>query len=426
MDIYADLNWRGVVHQITDDRLKETLNAGRLTFYCGFDPTADSLHLGGLIQLINMRRLQLAGHSPVAVMGGGTGLIGDPSGKESERSLLPETVLEANMECISQQVGKIVDLGPGPARATLLNNADWLKPLKLTEFLRDIGKHFSVNAMIGRDSVKERLENREQGISFTEFTYMLMQSYDFLYLFDRLGCRLQIGGSDQWGNITYGIELIRKAREGEAFGLTSPLIKGLSGVKMGKSVGGSVWLDPARTSPYRFYQHWINAADEDVVRFLKFFTFLARERIEELEHSHLDSPGRREAHRVLAHEVTALVHGEHEAQRAERASRAMFEELISELDEATLLEVLSEVPSSNSPRSALHQGKPLLDLLVEVGIASSRGAGRRLILDGGVYLNNQRAEGADRALAASDLLLDRYLVVRKGKKSHHLVIFGDG
>lgn len=426
MDIYSDLEWRGVIHQTTHPDLGDQLSQPGMVLYCGFDPTADSLHLGGLIQLLNLRRLQLGGHVPIAVMGGGTGLIGDPSGKEAERTLLPEEVLRANIVAIHGQVEKIIDFSPGVAQAKMLNNADWLKPLHLTSFLRDIGKHFSVNAMIARDSVKARLENREQGISFTEFTYMLLQSYDFLHLFDAHGCRLQIGGSDQWGNITYGIDLVRKARGGQAFGLTSPLIKGLSGAKMGKSVGGNIWLDPARTSPYRFYQHWINTDDSEVIRFLKFFTFLSRDEIEELENAHAASPGKRQAHRVLAWEVTGLVHGSDEAARAQRASQAMFGSQISELDEATLLDVLSEVPSSSAARSTLSEGRPVLDLLVEVGLADSRGAARTFIQGGGVYLNNIRTADVDRILNESDLLLDRYLVLRRGKKSHHLVSFEAG
>jgi tyrosyl-tRNA synthetase len=421
VNVYSELEWRGLIHQVTDPELGQALAEDRLVAYCGFDPTADSLHLGGLIQLLNLRRLQLGGHQPIAVMGGGTGLIGDPSGRESERLLMPEDVLESNIESIRKQVEQIIDFTPGGAQALMVNNADWLKPLPLTTFLRDIGKHFSVNAMIARESVRGRLESREQGISFTEFTYMLLQSYDFLHLFDAYGCRVQIGGSDQWGNITYGIELIRKTRGEQAYGLTSPLIKGLSGAKMGKSVGGNVWLDPVKTSPYRFYQHWINADDEDVIRFLKFFTFLDRQRIEELEAVHRTEPGKREAHRVLAAEVTSLVHGPQEAARAERASRALFGKQIAELDEQTLLDVFSDVGSSTLPRTGLEPGKPLVELLVETGLAQSRGSARSFIEGGGVYVNNERVTDVDSRITGSDLLLGRYLVLRRGKKSHHLV-----
>jgi tyrosyl-tRNA synthetase len=423
VNAYEELEWRGLIHQVTDPELKKLMATEKLVAYCGFDPTADSLHLGGLIQLLTLRRLQLDEHRPIAVIGGGTGLIGDPSGRESERALLSEDVLESNIAGIRKQAERILDFSPGMAQALLVNNSDWLKPLTLTTFLRDIGKHFSVNAMIARESVKARLESRDQGISFTEFAYMLLQSYDFLYLFDSYGCRLQTGGSDQWGNITYGIELIRKTRGAEAFGLTSPLIKGLSGAKMGKSVGGNIWLDPEKTSPYRFYQHWINAEDDDVIRFLKFFTFLDRGRIEELEEPHRRAPGRREAHRVLAFEVTALVHGVEEARRAERASRAMFGKDIAELDERTLLDVLSDVPSSTRSRGQLDIGVPLVELLVDTGLANSKSEARSFIEGGGVYVNNERDTGLDRTVNSSDLLLDRYLVLRRGKRSHHLVSF---
>jgi tyrosyl-tRNA synthetase len=423
VNAFTELEWRGLIHQVTDPDLEKVLGAERLVAYCGFDPTADSLHLGGLIQVLNLRRLQLGGHRPIAVIGGGTGLIGDPSGRESERVLMSEEVLGSNIDRIGEQVERILDFGPGRAQALMVNNADWLEPLTLTTFLREIGKHFSVNAMIARESVKARLGSREQGISFTEFTYMLLQSYDFLYLFDHFGCRLQTGGSDQWGNITYGIELIRKTRGAQAYGLTSPLIKGLSGGKMGKSVGGNIWLDPAKTSPYRFYQHWINADDDDVIRFLKFFTFLDRERIAELEAVHRSAPGKREAHRVLAFEVTSLVHGRDEAVRAERASRAMFGKQIAQLDEPTLLDVLSDVPSSTRARGHLIDGLSLVELLVEVGLAGSKNEARSFIEGGGVYINNERDTGVDRTLTKADLLLDRYLVLRRGKKSHHLVSF---
>ena len=423
-DIYAELSWRGLIHQSTDPALGELLARERFVLYCGFDPTADSLHLGGLIQLLGLKRMQLAGHRPIAVMGGGTGLIGDPSGRESERTLLDPEVLDANIAGIRRQAERILDFSPGPSQATLVNNADWLRPLKLTDFLRDIGKHFSVNQMVARDSVRSRLEAREQGISFTEFTYMLLQSYDFLHLFEQHGCRLQIGGSDQWGNITYGIELIRKVKGAEAYGLTSPLIKGLGGAKMGKSVGGNVWLDPAKTSPYRFYQHFINVDDSRVGQFLRFFTFLDRARIEELERLTEEAPQRREAQRVLAREVTTLVHGPAEAAKAERASQALFGTEIAEIDESELLDVLSEAPSSTRPHHELAGGAPLVDLLIETGLATSRKNAREFIGGGGVYLNNAKETDVDRAVRVGDLLHGRYLVLRRGKKNHHLVRFG--
>ncbi len=423
-DIYRELQWRGLIHQATDPELGRRLAQEQFVLYCGFDPTADSLHLGGLIQLLGLRRMQLAGHSPIAVMGGGTGLIGDPSGRESERSLLDPEVLEANIADIRRQTERIVDFSPGASQAILVNNAEWLRPLKLTDFLRDIGKHFSVNQMVARDSVRSRLESREQGISFTEFTYMLLQSYDFLHLYNQHNCRLQIGGSDQWGNITYGIELIRKVAGAEAYGLTSPLIEGLGGAKMGKSVGGNVWLDPAKTSPYRFYQHFINVDDAQVGQFLRFFTFLGKEEIEQLEGSLRGAPQRRDAHRALAREVTTLVHGLEEAERAERASQALFGKQITELAEPELLDVLADAPSSRRPHSSLAQGTPLVDLLIEAGLATSRKTAREFIGGGGVYINNTKETDVDRSVGEGDLLHGRYLVLRRGKKNHHLVSFG--
>jgi tyrosyl-tRNA synthetase len=423
-DIFSELQWRGLVHQVTDPELGKLLASEQFVLYCGFDPTADSLHLGGLIQLLGLRRMQLAGHKPIAVMGGGTGLIGDPSGREAERSLLAPEVLEANIAAIRAQAERIVDFNEGASQAIMVNNADWLRPLKLTDFLRDIGKHFSVNQMVARDSVRSRLENREQGISFTEFTYMLLQSYDFLHLFTQHNCRLQIGGSDQWGNITYGIELIRKVTGAEAYGLTSPLIKGLGGAKMGKSVGGNVWLDPAKTSPYRFYQHFINVDDAQVGQLLRFFTFLTRQEIEVLEKQVQEAPQRRDAQKVLAREVTTLVHGSDEAARAERASQALFGTTITELEEGELLDVLADAPSSTVPQSSLSPGAPLIDLLIESGLATSRKTAREFIGGGGVYINNTKQTDVDRAVGEQDLLHGRYVVLRRGKKNHHLVSFG--
>lgn len=423
-DIITELQWRGLIHQTTDPELGKLLAAEPFVLYCGFDPTADSLHLGGLIQLLGLRRMQKAGHKPIAVMGGGTGLIGDPSGRESERTLLSPDVLESNIAAIRQQAERIIDFSPGKGQAVMVNNADWLRPLTLTDFLRDIGKHFSVNQMVARDSVRNRLENREQGISFTEFTYMLLQSYDFLHLFTEYHCRLQIGGSDQWGNITYGIELIRKVTGAEAYGLTSPLIKGLGGAKMGKSVGGNIWLDPAKTSPYRFYQHFINVDDAQAGQFLRFFTFLPREEIEALEEQVREAPQRREAQKVLAREVTKLVHGPDEAAKAERASQALFGTNITELEETELLDVLADAPSSTLPQSSLGEGTPLIDLLIESGLATSRKTAREFIGGGGVYINNTKETDVDRAVGEGDLLHGRYVVLRRGKKNHHLVSFG--
>jgi tyrosyl-tRNA synthetase len=424
-DVYSELEWRGAIHQCTDPHLPELLRREQFTLYCGFDPTADSLHVGGLLQLITLRRFQLAGHRPIAVIGGATGLVGDPSGKASERTLMRKEEIDSNAAGIAGQIARFIEFSPGAAQAqaVMINNAQWLEPIRLTDFLRDVGKHFSINAMIARESVRARLEEREQGISFTEFSYMLLQAYDFLYLFEQFGCRLQIGGSDQWGNITSGIDLIRRVRDGQAYGLTSPLIEGLPGAKMGKSERGNVWLDPRKTSPYRFYQYWLNVEDEHVVRLLCLFTFLDKTRIEELAREVQEQPARREAQRVLAFEVTALVHGPREAEGAVRSSRALFGSQIAELEEPHLLEVLSEAPSTRAARSTLSGGKSLVDLLVEVGLAESKAAARSYISGGGVYINNVRASNADRMVAEDDLLLDRYLLLRRGKKSYHLVSF---
>lgn len=423
-DLFSDLEWRGLVHQCTDPELGKKLAAEQMTVYCGFDPSADSLHHGSLLQLLALLRFQRAGHRPIAVAGGGTGLIGDPSGKATERPLLAKEEVEANVAGIRRQLERFLDFGRGRSQALLVNNADWLCALNLTDFLRDVGKHFTVNMMIAKESVRARLEDREQGISFTEFSFMLLQAYDFLHLFDHYGCRLQIGGSDQWGNITAGIELIRRVRGEEAYGLTCPLIERLGGGKFGKTEEGTVWLDPARTSPYDFYQYWINTDDRDVARFLKFFTFCDRERIAELEERAGRDPAKREAQRALAFEVTALVHGVPEAEKAVRASEALFSREIAGLDEATLLQVLADSPSTDSPRSGLEgEGVPLVDLLVSTGLAASRSAARADIEGGGVYVNNLREEAVDRKLAADSLLLGRYLLLRRGKKTHHLVRF---
>jgi tyrosyl-tRNA synthetase len=423
-DIYSELEWRGAIHQVTDPLLPELLAREPFSLYCGFDPTADSLHVGGLLQLINLRRFQLAGHRPIAVIGGATGLVGDPSGKASERVLLSKQDIDSNAAGIALQIERLIDFSSGGGQAVMVNNADWLAPIKLTDFLRDVGKHFSVNAMIARDSIRARLEEREHGISFTEFAYMLLQAYDFLYLFEHFGCRLQIGGSDQWGNITSGIDLIRRMADGQAYGLTSPLIEGLPGAKMGKSEKGNVWLDPRRTSPYRFYQYWLNVEDQHVVRLLKLFTFLDKARIEELALEVQEEPARRQAQKALAFEVTALVHGPEEAGKAVRASSALFGSQIAELEEPVLLEVLSDAPSTRASRISLSAGgRPLVDLLVEVGLAESKAAARTYIKGGGVYINNMRDTDSERTVRERDLLLDRYLLLRRGKKSHHLVSF---
>lgn len=419
-DVFEEFEWRGLVHQFTDPALPELLKKKKFVVYCGFDATAPSLTTGHLLQMIRLRWLQMAGHQPIAVAGGGTSLIGDPSGRDTERELMSKEQVEANVEAIRGQLELVLDFGPGESGAMLVNNADWLTGLTLTDFLRDIGKHFSVNAMISKEAVRARLTEREQGISFTEFSYLLLQAYDFVHLFDNYGCNLQIGGSDQWGNITAGVDLIRRMRGETAFGLTCPLIE-YEGRKMSKSEGNAVWLSPGRTSSYEFYQYWINTADSQTVQFLRFYTFLPRQRIEELEERLRTDPSAREAQKALAWEVTALVHGEAEAGKARAASEALFGEEISSLDESTLLEVMSEAPSSEMSRKLLDGGRPLVDLFVETGLVVSKSAARTDVTSGGAYLNNRRVSDVDYRVQAEDLLHGRYFVLRKGKKSYHLV-----
>lgn len=420
-NVYEELEWRGLNYQVTDPSLGKLLTTEKITVYAGFDPTGPSLTAGNLLQMIKLRWLQMAGHRPIAITGGGTGLIGDPSGKDEERPLAAKEEVDRRVSAHREEISKVLDFSPGPSQALLLNNADWLVPLKLVDFLRDIGKHFTVNWMMQKDSVRARLEDRKQGLSFTEFSFMLLQAYDFLYLFDNYECRLQIGGSDQWGNITAGIELIRRMRGATAYGLTSPLIEH-GGRIMSKSSGTAVNLSPEATSPYRFYQHWLNVSDDDVVSYLKLFTFLPRKEIEALAEAVKASAPLRDAQKVLAWEVTRLVHGEAEAKAAKRASEALFGEGIWDLDEKTLLEVLEEAPTSALSRGRLEQVQ-LTELLAEVGLAPSKSAARADISSGGAYLNNRRETDPERVINRSDLLHGRYLLLRRGKKTYHLVRF---
>ena len=419
-DVFQEFEWRGLVHQVTDPELSKILRDQNLVVYAGFDPTAPSLTAAHLIQIIRLRWLQMAGHRPIAVAGGGTGLIGDPSGRDMERELLSQEQVAGNVDSIRGQLSAILDFEPGDTQALLVNNADWLTKLNLTDFLRDVGKHFSVNSMISKEAVKTRLTEREQGISFTEFSYLLLQAFDFLHLFDTQGCRMQIGGSDQWGNITAGVELIRRVRAETAYGLTCPLIE-YEGRKMSKSEGTAVWLSPDMTSPYEFYQYWINTPDSQVSQFLRFFTFLEKQRIQELEGELAKDPAQREAQKVLAWEVTALVHGEAEAQRVRNASETLFDEEIAALDEPSLLEILAEAPTSDVPRSRLVDGVSLVDLLTETGLTPSKSAARTDISSGGAYVNNRREADPEHRVRAGDLLHDKYLVLRRGRKTYHLV-----
>jgi len=423
MRLIEELEWRGLVNQVTHPELGDRLEQERFTFYCGFDPTAESLHIGNLVPIMGMMHLQRRGHRPLVLVGGGTGLIGDPSGKTEERKLQTRENLERHLAGIRTQLGRLLAF-EGDNAATLVNNADWLGELRLLDFLRDIGKHFSVNVMLAKESVRARLEDRDHGISYTEFTYSLLQAYDFLHLHDSFGCRLQVGGSDQWGNIVAGMDLTRRLRQSETFGQPVPLVTKSDGAKFGKSEQGNVWLDPARTSPYKFYQFWINQADADVPRLLRYFTFLPQEEIAGLEQELAAAPEKRAAHRRLAEEVTAMIHGQDQLANAVKASQAMFGGELSGLDDATLEDIFSEMPSTRFPREALTSGKALLDVLVESGVFPSKGEARRTIKSGGVYLNNERI-AEDARLSEASLCSERIAVVRKGKKHYHLLKFDD-
>ncbi|HUP58643.1 MAG TPA: tyrosine--tRNA ligase [Bdellovibrionota bacterium] len=428
-DLYQDLEYRGIVKQVTDPALAELLSGYRVTLYAGFDPTSDSLHVGSLLPLLTLRRFQLAGHRPIAVVGGATGMIGDPSGKSQERNLLDDEQIAHNLRGISAVIARFLEL-KGKDAGLVVNNADWFKGMDYIRFLRDIGKHFTINHMMAKESVRARLEDREHGISYTEFSYMLLQAYDFYVLNRQNGCQLQIGGSDQWGNITAGIELIRRIRAteekakqpGEVFGMTHPLVSKSDGTKFGKTEKGTVWLDANRTSPYQFYQFFVQTADADVVNYLKFFTFLAHDEISHLEELVKKDPAKREAQTKLAREMTKLVHGEKELERAERASEALFGGGIAELDERTLLDAFSEAPSTRVDKTRLG-ALTLVDLLAETGLSGSKGAARKDIAGGGIYLNNERVSDPATTVASTALIAGGYVVLRKGKKTYHLVSF---
>ena len=423
-DVADELQWRGLVHQVTDEGLWARMAAEPFTLYHGVDATADSLHVGSLLGVLVLRRLQECGHAPLVLLGGGTSMIGDPGGRRTERPLLSREQIEANAAGIRGQLESLLDFGPGAGGATLVDNFEWLSPLRVIDFLRDVGKHFTVNVMLAKEAVRARLEDPDQGISYTEFSYMLLQAYDYVHLFDTSGCRLQVGGSDQWGNITAGIELIRRTRGEDAFGFTWPLMTKADGTKFGKSEAGNVWLDPERTSPYQFFQFWMNADDRDVGRYLRLYTFLDRERVAALEAALEARPAEREAQRSLAREVTALVHGQAAAEAAERASAALFGGDLRELTEAQLRDVFADAPSSRLPRSALDQGLGLVDLLAEAGLVPSKSAARQAITQGGVSVNGVREDDLDRRVGPSDLLAGRFLVLRRGKRNYHLVDVG--
>ncbi len=419
-NVFDEMKWRGLVFDYIEG-LPEMLLKEQVTVYNGFDATGDSLHVGHLVPLLALARLQRFGHHPIALAGGGTSMIGDPSGKSNERQLLSREIIEANVESIKGQLAHFLDFNAPRNPARLINNADWLLSLNLVTFLRDVGKHFTVNYMINKDSVRTRLE-REDGISFTEFSYMLLQSYDYLHLHDTLGCKLQTGGSDQWGNITAGVELIRRMRGSAASALVYPLITKADGTKFGKTESGSVWLSAQRTSPYRFYQFWLNTADKDVVNYLKLFTFRSQAEVTELEASLAEHPEQREAQKVLARDMTALVHDTTALAKAEQASQALFGGEISGLSAAEIADIFAEVPSSQTERAPLSEGSlTVLDLLVSSEIAKSKGEARRAVSEGGIYVNNRRVSDPAQALSLADVLDGQFIVLRRGKKTYHLV-----
>ncbi len=419
-DVFAELEWRGLVSDATEG-LRDVLARDSATLYIGFDPTAASLHVGSLLPMMALARMQRFGHSPIAIVGGGTGMIGDPSGKTAERQLLSLDQIDANLAGIRSQLAKVLDFDARPNPARIVNNADWLKKLDLLGFLRDIGKHFTVNYLLAKESVKRRLE-QEEGISYTEFSYLMLQAYDFLELYDRFGCTLQMGGSDQWGNITAGCDLIRKLRAAKAHGLVMPLVTTASGVKFGKTEAGAVWLDRELTSPFRFYQFWLNTDDRDVVKYLKFFTFLEQDAIRALEEELARAPEKREAPRVLAREVTRVIHGQDAVERAEHASALLFGERITELDVNDVIAVFDDVPSTEVGAALVAgDGMAIADMLVLTGLAASKGEAMRLVKGGGVYVNNRRVADERARFTASQAISGRVFVVRKGGRQYHLL-----
>ena len=421
MDLIKDLQERGLINQMTDEEgLKKHLANEQVTLYCGFDPTADSLHIGHLLPVLMLKRFQTAGHRPIALVGGGTGMIGDPSGRSTERQLNSAEVVKGYSERIKEQLAKILNFDEGGNAAVARNNYEWLSQMTIIDFLRDTGKHFGINYMLAKDSVESRIE---QGISFTEFTYMILQSLDFQQLHEKENCTLQIGGSDQWGNITAGLELLRRSSAGEAeveaYGLTVPLITKADGSKFGKTAGGAIWLDPEKTSPYEFYQFWINADDRDVIRFMKYFTFLSLDEIAELEKEVETQPEKRVAQRRLAEEMTKLVHDEQALEQAERISAALFSGDVKALSGAEIEQGFKDVPTYHSDVKE----PQLLDLLVDAGISSSKRQAREDIGNGAVYINGERNQDLKHTINEADRIENRFTIIRRGKKKYFLIRF---
>ena len=428
MKFVDELKWRGMIHSIMPGT-EEQLDKEMTTAYLGIDPTADSLHIGHLCGVMMLRHFQRCGHKPIALVGGATGMIGDPSGKSAERNLLDEKTLRHNQEAIKKQLSRFLDFeSDAPNRAELVNNYDWMKEFSFLDFAREIGKHITVNYMMAKDSVKKRLSGEARdGLSFTEFTYQLLQGYDFLNLYNTKNCKLQLGGSDQWGNITTGTELIRRKNGGEAFALTCPLITKPDGTKFGKTEQGNVWLDARYTSPYRFYQFWLNVSDEEAEKYLKIFTFLTKEEIEALAEQHKADPGLRPLQRKLAEEVTVMVHGREAYDAAVDASKILFgnntAEALKALDEATLLDVLDGVPRAEIALSDLENGLPLLELLaVNTSMFPSKGEARKMVQQGGFSLNKIKLTDPQAIITKENLLSDKYLLLQRGKKNYMLVV----
>ena len=422
-DIFADLQWRGLIHQTTaDDKLPDWLAGGARTVYAGFDPTADSLHVGSLLPLMMLRRFQKAGHRPIALVGGATGMIGDPSGKSAERNLLSEEQLAANIVGIEGQMRKLLNFDSGKSSALLVNNNDWMKDFSYTAFLRDVGKNFPVNVMLTKDSVKSRLGS-DAGLSYTEFSYMLLQAYDFVHLNQQFECELQIGGSDQWGNVTAGIDLGRRMLGKQLYGITCPLLTKSDGAKMGKTESGAIYLSPERTSPYEFYQYWVRVEDDDVGMCLRFLTELTEEEIKSLDLARAAEPHQRASQKRLAEEVTKLIHGEAGLKSAKQATEILFGAEIADLSDKELQQIFADVQSVALPMSRLNGRISIVDALVEAGLAKSKGASRRTVEQGGAYVNNQRVESIEKTLSTSDLASETVIVLRSGKKKYALMKF---
>jgi tyrosyl-tRNA synthetase len=421
-----DLRWRGLVHQTTDDAgLGAWLDEKPRAVYAGFDPTADSLHVGSLLPLLLLRRFQQSGHRPIAVVGGATGMIGDPSGKSQERNLLTVEAIEHNVAGLREQMARFLDFDAGSSAAVLVNNYDWTGQFGFLEFLRDVGKNFPINVMLAKDSVKSRLGRDDTGLSYTEFSYMLLQAYDFVHLYDTFGCEIQVGGSDQWGNITAGIDLARRMRGVQLYGLTSPLLTKSDGSKMGKTESGTVWLSAKRTSPYQFYQYLMRVEDADVGNCLRMLTTLSHEEIEALDESRQEDPGKRESQRRLAENLTQLVHGSEGLAIAQRATDVFFGAEIADLSDAQLTEIFADVPSRQLTRRSLSEGGglPIIDALVAAGLAKTKSDARRIAQQGGAYVNNRRVEGVDARLTEADLASETVMVLRSGKKNYALLQF---